>query len=70
MTGGRAVASDPLVVAEVTTVAERGKVVLIECKEPAPCMRSRLAGTTAVVHAAIEALERIHQSVHALREQT
>lgn len=61
--------SDPLVVAEVTTVAERGKVVVIECKEPAPCMRSRCAGTTAVVNAAVEALERIHQSAHALREE-
>lgn len=47
----------------------RAAAAAIRAKEPAPCMRSRLAGTTAVVHAAIEALERIHQSAHALREE-
>lgn len=62
------VRSDPLVVAETTTREQTGKSVYVACREPSPCLSANLHGYSEVVHAAVDALERIHQRAHALKE--
>lgn len=61
-------ASDPLVVLDMRQMGDAGKRVQVECREPSSCLSVGLYGQSVAVNAAVEALERIHQSAHALRE--
>ena len=59
--------SDPLVTADMTPPGLAGKEMHVACREPSSCISGRLRGPSAVVYTAIERLEAIHQSAHALR---
>lgn len=60
--------SSPLVVADVSRWGDTGKNVMVSCREPSPCLSGTLQGFSVVVNAAIDRIEAIHQSAHALRD--
>ena len=60
--------SDPLEVLDTRKFGDAGKRVLVQCREPSSCLIAHLYGQSVAVNAAIERLEAIHQSAHALRE--
>lgn len=61
--------SEPLQVLDWGRPGKPGKGVLVQCVEPASCLRAELHGQSVAVNAAIERLEAIHQAAHALREE-
>lgn len=64
------VSSDPLEVLDMRRGGDAGKRVLAQCREPSSCLKAELYGQSVAVNAAIERLEAIHQSAHALREES
>lgn len=61
-------ASDPLIVLDMRQMGDAGKRIRVECREPSACMSGELYGYSSVLNAAIERLEAIHQSAHALKD--